>query len=137
MPKTKQILKIFIIVCGISMFAAWGFFYGLGIISKEIIHARLTFWVLLSGECLTAIGLLIGGIALITKKVWGCYLSFISMGTLLYSVMVGAGDFVPRDNIFLTCVFIVLWLSSITLLFKKLGSAVNKNGGFSLQSPVE
>jgi hypothetical protein len=137
MPKTTQILKVFIIICGISMFAAWGIFYGLGILSKELIHTQLTFWVLLSGECLTAVGLLIGGIALLTKKIWGCYLSIISMGMLLYSVMVGTGNFVPRDNILLTCVFAGLWLSTMTLLFRKLQRVINKNGGFSLQSQID
>ena len=137
MPKTTQILKVFIIICGISMFAAWGIFYGLGIITRELIHTQLTFWVLLSGECLTAIGLLIGGIALLTKKIWGCYLSTISMGMLLYSVMVGAGDFMPHDNTLLTCVFAALWLLTITLFFKKLQRVVNKNGEFSLQSQAD
>ncbi len=88
----------------------------------EINNAPLKISYHLLAEFLTAILLLIGGFGLFTKKEWGFHLYLISMGMLLYTVIVSAGyyaDLGERIMVVMFTVFQVLTILSIgTALFR-------------------
>ena len=69
----------------------------------------------LIAEFLTAILLLIGGFGLLTKRVWGFHLYLISMGMLLYTVIVSAGYYANLGDLMMVGMFTILQL--LTIIF--------------------
>jgi hypothetical protein len=88
----------------------------------EIKYAPIKITYHLIAEFFTAILLLIGGYGLLKKQVWGFYLYLISMGMLLYTVIVSAGYYANLGDMIMVgmfTVFQILTIAFIILTFYK------------------
>ena len=110
----KKLASIYSIIIGIAMICMWIIFIALNQV-PEIKSAPIKIIYHLIAELLTAILLLIGGYGLLTKRIWGFHLYLISMGMLLYTVIVSAGYYANIGDIFMVGMFSLFQL--LTLLF--------------------
>jgi hypothetical protein len=67
----------------------------------------------ITGEMITAVVLIIGGYAIFTKKSWGLQVYTLSMGMLLYTLIVSPGYYIQRGEIPFIIMFSVLFLLSV------------------------
>ncbi len=110
----RKIAAAYSIIIGIIMIVWW-----LSSIATnqvpEIESAPLQISYHLVAEFLTAILLLIGGFGLFTNCGWGFHVFLITMGMLLYTVIVSAGYFGHREGMALVGMFTVLQI--LTVIF--------------------
>ena len=88
--RLRKIAALYAIIIGIAMMGMWITFLATEQV-PEITTAPVTLTYHLLAEFLTAILLLIGGFGLYTNRGWGFHLYLISIGMLLYTVIVSAG----------------------------------------------
>jgi hypothetical protein len=110
----RKLASIYSIIIGIAMICMWIVFILTNQV-PEINIAPLKISYHLLAEFLTAILLLIGGFGLFTKKEWGFNLYFISMGMLLYTVIVSAGYYADLGEMIMVVMFTVFQI--VTILF--------------------
>jgi hypothetical protein len=110
----KKISSIYSIIVGIAMICTWLIFIATNQV-PEIKSAPIKITYHLIAEFITAILLLIGGYGLLTKRVWGFHLYLISMGLLLYTVIVSAGYYANLGDIIMVGMFSVFQL--LTFIF--------------------
>ena len=112
--KIRTIAAIYSIIVGIAMIGMW-----LSLIATNQVPeirsepVRITYHLI--GEFLTAILLLIGGVGLFTNRGWGFHVFLISMGMLLYTVIVSAGYYGQQGDMAMVGMFTLLQV--LTLLF--------------------
>jgi len=112
--KVRIIAAIYSIIIGIAMIGMW-----LSLIATNQVPEintepiRITYHLI--GEFLTAILLLIGGFGLFTNRGWGFHVYLISMGMLLYTVIVSAGYYGQRGDLTMVGMFTVFQI--LTVLF--------------------
>jgi hypothetical protein len=117
----RKIASLYSIVIGIAIICMWSVFLFANQV-PELKTAPLKINYHLLAEFLTAILLLIGGYGLLTKQVWGFHLYLISMGMLLYTVIVSAGYYANLGDISMIGMFTlfqILTLAFIVLTFYK------------------
>ena len=110
----RRIASIYPIIIGIAMIFMWLVFIATNQV-PEINTAPIKISYHLIAEFLTAILLLIGGFGLLTKRVWGFHLYLISMGMLLYTVIVSAGYYANLGDLMMVGMFTILQL--LTIIF--------------------
>jgi hypothetical protein len=110
----KKIASVYSIIIGIAMICMWFVFIATDQV-PEIKSAPIKITYYLIAEFLTAILLLIGGYGLLTKRVWGFHLYLISMGMLLYTVIVSAGYYANLEDMIMVGMFSVFQL--LTIIF--------------------
>jgi hypothetical protein len=120
MSKLDKVLALYSIISGAAMFVMWGVFYAVGVVTDELASSPVWFLSLACAECLTAIGLLSGGIALFRSRRWARDLTLVSTGMLLYAVLIGCGQFAQRGNVLLTAMFAVLSVATAVILIVNL-----------------
>ncbi len=97
----------YVIVVGLSMIGQWTFF----VTKKQVPELateplRISFhW---AGEFVTAASLLASGSALLANAEWALEVSLVSLGMLLYTVIVSPGYFAQKRQWPLVSVFAVL-----------------------------
>jgi hypothetical protein len=117
----RNIAAIYSIIIGIAMIGMWLFLITSNQV-PEINTEPIRISYHLIGEFLTAILLLIGGFGLFTKRGWGFHVFLISMGMLLYTVIVSAGYYGQKNDMIMVgmfTVFQILTVLSIGLSFFK------------------
>lgn len=110
---------IFSIVVGLGMIAQWAMSY----LSKQIPELetepiRIGFHI--AAELITALGLLISGIALLSAAPWGLHLYLIALGMLFYTAVVSPGYFAQQGKwgwLGMFGAIILLGIISLTQLF--------------------
>jgi hypothetical protein len=102
----RKIASIYAIIIGIAMICMWIIFL-ITNQAPEKNTAPLKIGYHLLAEFLTAILLLIGGFGLFTKKAWSFQVYLISMGMLLYTVIVSAGYYANLGAILMVGMFTV------------------------------
>jgi len=110
----RKIALLYSLIIGITMICMWIAFLVTNQV-PEINTAPLKISYHLLAEFLTALLLLIGGFGLYTKKSWGFHLYLISMGMLLYTVIVSAGYYADLGEIVMVGMFTVFQV--FTILF--------------------
>jgi len=103
------------IAVGSLMIIQWGYFLGTGQV-PELQVEPLRIYFHLASEFITAIGLLVSGIALRLNKPWGKTSYTIATGMLLYSVIVSPGYFAQQGQwapVGMFCVLLILALLSL------------------------
>lgn len=86
---------VYAIVVGVGMIGQWGFLLATKRVPElESEPFRIGFH--LAGEFLTALALLIGGVALLAGAPWGRPIYLLAMGMLLYTAIVSPGYFAQR-----------------------------------------
>jgi len=111
----RKIASLYSIVIGIAMICMWSVFLVTNQV-PELKTAPLKISYHLLAEFLTAILLLIGGFGLFTKKVWGFHLYLISLGMLLYTVIVSAGYYVNLGDMIMVSMFTVFQVFTIIFI---------------------
>ena len=106
------------LVVGFGMLAQWGFFLATGQVPElQAEPFRIAFH--LTGEAATAIALIVSGAALLRRLKWGRDVSFVSLGMLIYTVIVSPGYFAQQGQWPLVAMFgvlLILALISLRLL---------------------
>ena len=119
--KVKKIAAVYSIIVGVSMIGMWTVFYvtgGIPEINTE--PAKITMHLI--AEFVTAIMLILGGFGLISNRKWGFQTYLLSMGMLMYTLIVSPGYYIQRrDFIFVAmfAVFIILALIFIVMSYLK------------------
>jgi len=110
----KKIAAIYSVIIGIAMIGMW---LSLIITNQvpEINSEQIRISYHLIGEFLTAILLLIGGFGLFTNRGWGFHVFLISMGMLLYTVIVSAGYYGQNGDMIMVEMFTIFQV--LTVLF--------------------
>ncbi len=87
----------FFISVGLLMVAQWGFFLSVGAVS-ELQSEPIRISLHLLGEFVTAIFLIVSGIALRQKKAWAKPAALFAAGMLTYTVIVSPGYFAQQGQ---------------------------------------
>ncbi len=114
---------IFALVVGILMFGQWALSLATGRV-PELQTAPLAMGFHLAAEILTALALLLSGLALLKKRRWGRTLFFVAGGMVLYSVINSPGYFAQRGQWPVVGMFAVLFFLAVFLL---MDAAVRKD----------
>ena len=113
--KIKRAASVFSIFMGLSMLGMWIMFYLSGSI-PELVTKPIEISMHIIAELLTAIMLIVGGIEVFLDKKWGTNIYFVSMGMLLYTLIVSPGYYIQRGNIGFVAMFAVFLVLSIIFL---------------------
>jgi hypothetical protein len=103
------------IVAGLLMIAQWAFFLATGQV-PELQTEPFRIYFHLAAEFATAIGLLVGGGALLRNLSWGAALYLVAAGMLIYSVIASPGYFAQQGQwafVGMFAILLVLTLASI------------------------
>ena len=98
---------IFAIVVGVAMIVQWTVSY----VNKQIPELQtepVRIWFHIVGEMVTATSLIVAGMGLLGDKPWAPALFLISMGMLLYTVIVSPGYFAQKGQWIWVLIFVVL-----------------------------
>lgn len=110
----RRIAAVYAIVVGVLMIGEWGMFIATGQVPEFATEPiRIAFHLL--GEFTTAGLLLAGGLGLLTARRWGFHVFMVSMGMLLYTIIVSPGYFAQRGELVFVGMFAVLVI--LTVLF--------------------
>jgi hypothetical protein len=100
------------LIVGVGMIGQWAMFLVAGQVPElETEPLRVRFH--LAGEFVTAIALLVSGIALLTDQAWGRWFYLLAAGMLLYTVIVSPGYFADRGQWALVGMFAILLLLAL------------------------
>ena len=100
------------VVIGVMIILQWGFFILTGNVPEfRTEPVRIAFH--LAAEAITAILLIIAGIAQLKKKRWGKQIGLIAYGTLIYTVIVSPGYFAQQGEWGLVGMFAVVLLLTL------------------------
>jgi hypothetical protein len=106
----------FALVIGAGMIGQWLFFLATDQV-PELRTEPLRIRFHLAAEFVTAIALLIGGVALLTGQAWGAWFYPLAMGMLLYTVIVSPGYFAEKGQWAVVAMFaVVLLLALISIV---------------------
>jgi hypothetical protein len=104
------------IVVGILMLAQWSFFLATGQVPEvQTEPVRLAFH--LAAEGITALGLLVSGLALLRNETWARASLLVFLGLVIYSEIVSPGYFAQQGQWALVAMFAVLLLGAILSVF--------------------
>ena len=110
--KISKVAAGYSIFVGLSMIGMWIMFYCTGGI-PELNTKPAEIGLHITGEMITAVVLIMGGYAIFTKKGWGPQVYTLSMGMLLYTLIVSPGYYVQRGEVPFIIMFSVLFLLSV------------------------
>jgi len=113
--KIGKIAAIYSIFVGIFMIGMWAAFLGTGQV-PELNSKPIEITYHLIAEVLTAFALLIGGFGLLTNSKWDFQTYLVSMGMLLYTVIVSAGYFGQRENWVMVGMFTTFTILTATII---------------------
>ena len=103
------------IVIGLLMAGQWTFFVTAGQVPElQAEPIRLGFH--LAAEFVTALALVVSGVATLRAEPWGRSAMLVALGMLLYTVIVSPGYFAQRGEWPLVAMFGVLLLSALAML---------------------
>ena len=114
---------IFAVAVGLLMIGQWAFSLATGR-GPELQTAPLAIGFHLAAEVLTALALLLSGLALLKKRRWGRTLFLVAGGMALYSVINSPGYFAQRGQWLMVGMFAVLFFLTVFLL---MDAAVRKD----------
>jgi len=104
--------SIYAIVVGAGMIGQWTFSYVSGQIPElESEPIRIRFH--LAAEFATAVALIVGGLGLLTRQSWGSWVYLLSMGMLLYTVIVSPGYFAQKGQWPFVVLFVVVLILAV------------------------
>ena len=106
---------IFAVAVGLLIILQWGVSLATGGV-PELQTAPRSIGFHLAAEILTALMLLLSGLAILKKIAWGRTLFLAAGGMLLYSVINSPGYFAQRGEWFIVAVFGILFLAAVFIL---------------------
>lgn len=109
---------IFAIIVGLGMIGQWTASY-LSRQIPELAEEPIRIGFHIAAEMITAVALIVSGIAMLTKQAWALYLFLIAMGMLFYTAVVSPGYFAQKGQwgwLGVFCLLIILGLISIVFV---------------------
>lgn len=88
---------LFAIIVGVIMLAQWSFFYFFGRI-PELENEPIRIWFHILAEFVTALSLIVSGVALFAGSAWAVRVYYLSMGMLFYTAIVSPGYFAQKGD---------------------------------------
>jgi hypothetical protein len=122
MSRSSRFAAVYGVVVGALMLAQWAFFLATGQV-PELQSEPWRIALHLAAEFITAIGLIVAGIALLRCTPWSQKAYLVFTGMLLYSVIVSPGYFAQQGQWALVAMFALLLVLAVTAVLS-LGSAV-------------
>jgi len=114
-----QLVKLagfYAIFVGLMMFAQWSFFIITGQAPElQTEPVRIAFH--LAGEFITALGLIVSGIAVLRRCAWGANVYLFFTGMLAYSAIVSPGYFAQQGQWILVLMFAFLLILALASVF--------------------
>jgi len=107
--------SIFAIVVGVGMIGQWVLF----LVTDQVPELRtepLRIRFHLAAEFVTAIALLVAGVALLTDQTWGRWFYLLATGMLLYTVIVSPGYFAEKGQWAFVAMFAALLVLALVSL---------------------
>jgi len=121
----RRIAAVYAIVVGVLMIGQWGMFIATGQVPEFATEPiRISFH--LFGEFATAGLLLAGGLGLLKARKWGFHVFLVSMGMLLYTIIVSPGYFAQQGELVFVGMFAVLVILTVLLV----AVAIRREGEF-------
>ena len=119
----RRVAAIYAIVVGVLMFGQWAMFLFTGNVPElQTEPIRIAFH--LAGEFTTAALLVVGGFGLLTARKWGYHVFLLSMGMLLYTIIVSPGYFGQLGQwvfVLMFAVLVVLTVLVVVLAYRREG----------------
>jgi hypothetical protein len=106
---------IFALAVGLLMFGQWAVSLATGGV-PELQTAPLSIGFHLAAEVLTALALILSGLALLKKKSWGRTLFLVAGGMVLYSVINSPGYFAQKAQWPMVGMFAIVFFLAVFLL---------------------
>ncbi|MFQ5711016.1 MAG: hypothetical protein ACE5GD_04455 [Candidatus Geothermarchaeales archaeon] len=113
--KIRKIAAVYGIIVGLMMMGFWIMYVYTG----QVPEFETEPWYItthLVAEFLTAFALLIGGIGLYTERNWGFHVYLVSMGMLLYTVIVSPGHYADLGDTSMIIMFAILTILTLILI---------------------
>jgi hypothetical protein len=107
---------VFALVVGAGMIGQWAVFLAAGQV-PELKTEPLRIRFHLAAEFVTAIALIVSGIALLTDQAWGRWFYLLAVGMLLYTVIVSPGYFAEKGQWAFVGMFAVVLLLALVSIF--------------------
>ena len=121
-----KLAGIYVIFVGLMMAAQWTFFIAAGQVPELGTEPiRITFH--LAAEFMTALGLIVSGIALLRRAAWSVSAYLLFAGMLIYSVIVSPGYFAQQGQWIFVMMFAILLALALASVFAVAHSS--KKGG--------
>lgn len=117
--KIRNTAAFYSIFMGVSMIGMWLLFYVTDGI-PEIYSKPIEIGLHIAAEMVTAIALIVGGIGLLSRRKWAFQVYLLSMGMLIYTLIVSPGYFAQMGQlafIGMFALFIILALIFVFLSF--------------------
>jgi hypothetical protein len=107
---------VFAIVVGAGMIGMWTFLY----VSRQIPELeteplRIGFHI--AAEMATGIALIIGGLGLLTDRTWGEPVALVSLGMLLYTVIISPGYYAQKGVWSFVGMFAIIFVLALASVF--------------------
>ena len=103
------------VLVGVALVSMWAILIGTEQVPEiETEPIRISFH--LAGEFLTAAALIAGGVGLILSRRWGFNLYLVSMGMLLYTIVVSPGYYGQEGEYAFVAMFLVLTAITVLLI---------------------
>jgi len=107
---------VFALIVSVGMIGQWALFLATGQV-PELKTEPLRIRFHLAAEFTTALALGVGGVALLTGQPWGHWFYLLSVGMLLYTVIVSPGYFAEKGQWAFVAMFgIVLLLALVSIV---------------------
>jgi len=110
----RRIALIYSIAVGALMIVMWSFFIVAGQV-PELQTDPYAISLHLFDEFTTAILLIVGGIGLIKRSRWALHIHLISIGMLIYTLVVSPGYYLDQGQIYIPVLFGILLVMTIIL----------------------
>jgi len=117
--KIKRLAAYFAIFVGISIIGVWTMLYVTGSI-PELNTEPIRIWMHLIAEMTTGIVLILGAYGLLRNKRWGYNTYLISMGMLIYTLIISPGYYAEKGNYLFVSIFIIMAFLAIILIIASL-----------------
>ena len=115
--KIKTMAAIYSILIGVSIIGMWTILYITGSI-PEFDTESMRIGMHLVAEIATGIILILGAYGLLSNKRWGYNIYLISMGMLIYTLLVSPGYYAEKGNYLFVAMFaIILFFSIVFMVF--------------------
>jgi len=132
MMKIKTVTAIYAILIGASIIGMWTMLYVTGSI-PEFNTEPIRIGMHIIAEITTGIILIFGAYGLLNNRKWGYNIYLISMGMLIYTLIVSPGYYAEKGNYFFVGMFAIILFFTIMFVV----TSLIKNGEFKLNKSIK
>ncbi|MBN1383062.1 MAG: hypothetical protein JXA41_15460 [Deltaproteobacteria bacterium] len=116
MEKLTKVSGIYALISAVSMVMVWSLLIGFDFLQDEMRAHPLRYYFLAAAELITACMLFISGVGLLKKSERILKLFYISMGMMLYAVILATGEFLSIGLPWFAALFAVVAIATAAIL---------------------